>query len=113
MLLAFPDQHVSVCYDASVSDALGYAEDFLTLFKVLGWGIEAGAPSNIHSAPSAGLAFLVSATNSLPPSAEALRDALRIYGIEVGTHLDSAHNSTSGGFVLAVGPAAEESASLD
>ena len=116
VLLAFPDQHVSVCYDPSVGDALGYAEDFLTLFKVLGWRVEAGAPSNFSNAlnvqPS-GLAFLVSATSSLPPSAEALRDALRIYGIEIATLLDPARNVASGGFVLAIGPAAEESASLD
>ena len=116
VLLAFPDQHVSVCYDPSVGDALGYAEDFLTLFKVLGWRVEAGAPSNFSNAlnvqPS-GLAFLVSATNSLPPSAEALRDALRIYGIEIATLLDPARNVASDGFVLAIGPAAEESASLD
>jgi len=116
VLLAFPDQHVSVCYDPSVGDALGYAEDFLTLFKVLGWRVEAGAPSNFSNAlnvqPS-GLAFLVSATSSLPPSAEALRDALRIYGVEIATLLDPARNVASGGFVLAIGPAAEESASLD
>lgn len=116
VLLAFPDQHVSVCYDPSATDALGYAEDFLTLFKVLGWKVEAGAPSNLLNAlnlqPS-GLAFLLSATNSLPPSAEALRDALRIYGIEVATLLDPARIVSSAGFVLAIGPAASESASLD
>jgi hypothetical protein len=116
VLLAFPDQHVSVCYDPSATDALPYAEDFLTLFRVLGWKVEAGAPSNLLNCSNvqpSSLAFLVSAPSSLPPSAEALRDALRIYGIEVATLLDPARNVASGGFVLAIGPAASESASLD
>lgn len=116
VLLAFPEQQVSVCYDSSVNDALGYAEDFLTIFKVLGWRAEAGAPSSLLYAlnvqPS-GLTFLVSASSSLPPCAEALRDALRIYGIEVATSLDPTRTVSSGGFVLAIGPAAEESVSLD
>jgi hypothetical protein len=116
VLLAFPDQHASVCYDPAASDALGYAEDFLTLFKVLGWRVEAGAPSAVLNAlnvqPS-GLAFLVSAPTALPPSAEALRDALRIYGVEVAMLLDPARDVSSGGFVLAVGPAPQEPDSLD
>jgi hypothetical protein len=50
------------------------------------------------------------AQGTLPPSAEALRDALRdalrIYEIEVATLCDTACESTSADFVLAIGPAA-------
>jgi hypothetical protein len=44
VLLAFPDQQVGVCYDPSATDALSYAEDFLTVFKVIGWKVNEGAP---------------------------------------------------------------------
>jgi hypothetical protein len=106
VLLAFPDQQVGVCYYPSASDALGYAQDFLTVFKVIGWNVDDGAPLETLNGQSTGLAFLVSAEGSLPPSAEALRDALRIYGIEVATFCDPTRTMRSGGFVLAIGPQA-------
>jgi hypothetical protein len=40
--------------------------------------------------------------NQLPPSAEALRDALRIYGIEAEIVPDRTNLSGSSNFVLAV-----------
>jgi hypothetical protein len=49
------------------------------------------------------LAMVVSALDLLPPGAEALRDALRIYGIEVATICDPAYAMKAGGFILAVG----------
>ncbi len=106
VLLAFPDQRVKVCYHPSASDALRYATDFLTVFKVIGWRVDEGAPSGTFSAQSPGLSLVVSEQGELPPSAEALRDALRIYGIEVATFCDPTCNMKSGSFILAVGPQA-------
>ena len=104
VLLAFPDQEVGVCYDPSVSDALGYAQDFVTVFSVIGWKVNDGAPSETLNSQSTGLAFVVCPESSLPPSAEALRDALRIYGIEVETFCDPTCNIASGSFILSIGP---------
>ncbi|MFZ0738546.1 MAG: hypothetical protein WAM96_15730 [Candidatus Acidiferrales bacterium] len=104
VLLAFPDQLVGVCYYPSASDALDYAQDFLTVFKVIGWKLNDGAPSETLNGQSTGLAFLVSGQGSLPPSAEALRDALRIYGVEVATFCDPTCGMRSSGFILAIGP---------
>jgi hypothetical protein len=106
VLLAFPDQQVGVCYYPLASDALGYAQDFLTVFKVSGWKVDDGAPSETLNGQSTGLAFVVSVQGSLPPSAEALRDALRIYGIEITTFCDPTCTMGSGGFILAIGPQA-------
>jgi hypothetical protein len=104
VLLAFPDQQVGVCYCPSASDALGYAQDFLTVFNVIGWKVTGGAPSETLNGQFTGLALVVCAQGSLPPSAEALRDALRIYGIEVATFCDPTCTMRSGGFILAIGP---------
>jgi hypothetical protein len=106
VLLAFPDQQVGVCYHPSASDALGYAQDFLTVFKVIGWKVNDGAPSEALNGQSPGLAFVVCGQSSLPPSAEALRDALRIYGIEITTFCDPTCTMGSSGFILAIGPQA-------
>jgi hypothetical protein len=102
VLLTFPDEEVGVSYCPSASDALGYAQDFLTIFKVIGWRVNAGAPSESLSGEFIGLAF-VTAERSLPPVAEALRDTLRIYGIEVATLSDPSCNTPPGGFILSVG----------
>jgi hypothetical protein len=104
VLLPFPDQQVGVCYCPSESDALDYAQDFLTIFKAIGWKVNDGAPSETLNRPSASLVFVVSGQGSLPPSAEALRDALRIYGIEVETFCDPTCKITSGSFILSIGP---------
>jgi hypothetical protein len=106
VLLAFPDQEVGVCYDPSVSDALGYAQDFVTVFSVIGWKVNGGAPSEILNGQSTGLAFLVCAESSLPPSAEALRDVLRIYRIEVARCCNPTCAMKTGGFILTIGPQA-------
>jgi hypothetical protein len=106
VLLAFPEQEVAVYYCASASDALGYAQDFLTVFKAIGWKVNEEAPSESLSDELTGLAFVTAGRDSLPPVAEALRDALRIYEIEVGTLCDPTCNIRSGGFILSVGPQA-------
>jgi hypothetical protein len=106
VLVAFPEQEVGVYYCASASDALGYAQDFLTVFKAIGWKVNEEAPSESLSDELTGLAFVTAGRDSLPPVAEALRDALRIYEIEVGTLCDPTCNIRSGGFILSVGPQA-------
>jgi hypothetical protein len=103
VLLTFPEQHVDVRYDPGSSDALGYARDFLTIFKVIGWKLNDGAPAEISGGQFRGLGIFVREQSSMPASAEALRDALRIYGIEVATFYDPICNIIPGGFVLAVG----------
>jgi hypothetical protein len=106
VLLAFPEQEVGVYYRASASDALGYAQDFLTVFKAIGWKVNEEAPSESLSDELTGLAFVTAGRDTLPPVAEALRDALRIYEIEVGTLYDPSCNMRSSGFILSVGPPA-------
>ena len=101
VLLVFPEQHVDVSYDPAASDALAYALNFLTIFKAIGWTVDAPSARTVGPA----LAFVVTG-GTLPPSAEALRDALRIYEIEVAILCDPARESTSVDFVLAIGPAA-------
>jgi hypothetical protein len=103
VLLSFPNQHVDVCYDPDSSDALSYAREFLTIFKVIGWNVNDGAPSASSSDKITGLTFVVREDGGLPPSAEALRDALRIYGIEARTFCDPTCTMAPRGFVLAVG----------
>lgn len=104
VLLTFPDQQVRICYDSSVNGVRDYAQDFLTIFKVIGWDVREGAPANNWQGSFGGLAIVVSEPNNLVPSAEALRDALRIYGIEVATIYDPACGMKDGGFILTVGP---------
>ena len=106
MLRTFPDQEVNVCYHPAASDALSYAQDFVTVFKVIGWTVNDGGPSRALNAQSMGLAFLLSVRDSLPPSAEALRDSLRIYGIEVSTLCDPTCNISPSAFTLVIGPQA-------
>jgi hypothetical protein len=42
-------------------------------------------------------------TRQLPPSAEAFRDALRVYEIDVATLRGAARETTSADFVLSIG----------
>ncbi|HXW62250.1 MAG TPA: hypothetical protein VEJ45_06605 [Candidatus Acidoferrales bacterium] len=104
VLRGFTEQQVDLCYYPSAKDAFSYAQDFLTVFKAIGWRVNDGAPSEVVSSPSTGLAFVVSEKGGLPPGAEALRDTLRIYGIEVATVCDPACKTEPGGFILAIGP---------
>ena len=103
VLLSFPDQHVGVCYDPSASDALDFARDFLTIFNVIGWKVKEGSPLEALNGQSTGLALVAGGQDDLPPGSEALRDALRIYGIEVTTLCDPTCDINSGGFILSIG----------
>jgi hypothetical protein len=100
VLLAFPEETVSVRYLPSASDALDYAEDFSTIFKAINWTVvSAEAEDDPYS--SSGLTIMVR-EGKLPPSAEALRDVLRIYGIEAQVARDQSNLCGSSNFALAV-----------
>jgi hypothetical protein len=101
VLLAFPDETVSVCYSLSANDAVNYADDFSTIFKAVNWTVVPAESAEDLPCSSSGLAIVVR-EEKLPPSAEALRDALRIYGIEV--QIASGHSNLCGSsnFALAV-----------
>jgi hypothetical protein len=104
VLLAFPEQQVAVQYFPSGGNALAYARDFVTIFKAVGWKVdESGSADRARTAQAGGLALVVSQERRLPPAAEALRDALRIYGIEAETLSDSGGDVAPGDFVLSVG----------
>ena len=103
VLLAFPEQRVAVQYFASVGDSLAYAQDFLTIFKAVGWSVNDVESVERLTARHGGLALIVSQDHRLPPAAEALRDALRIYGIEVETVRDASGNVAADNFLLSIG----------
>jgi hypothetical protein len=102
VLLTFPEQQVRVCYDPD-SDTRDYAQDFLTIFKVIGWDTREGTLAATWKGQFDDLGIVVGDLDSFLPGAEALRDALRIYGIEVATICDPACAMKAGGFILAVG----------
>jgi len=101
VLLAFPDETVRVSYVPSESDALNYANDFLTIFKTVNWNVAPGEPAEDLYCSSSGLTIVVR-EEKLPPSAEALRDALRIYGIEAQVARDQSSLCGASNFALAV-----------
>jgi hypothetical protein len=101
VLLAFPEEIVSVCHLAPASDALNYADDFATIFKAINWTVVPAKPAEDLPDSSSGLTICVR-EEKLPPSAEALRDALRIYGIEAQVAKDRSNLCGSSNFALAV-----------
>jgi hypothetical protein len=101
VLLAFPDETVSVRYLPSVAEALNYAEDFSTIFKAINWTVDSAGAAEDLPFSSSGLTIVVRA-EKLPPSAEALRDALRIYGIEAQVTRGRSDLCRSSNFALAV-----------
>jgi hypothetical protein len=103
VLLAFPEQEVGVWYSPSASDGLAYAQDFVAIFKAIGWKVTGPESADLPAGPSAGLALVASKESGVPASAEALRDALRIYGIEVEILCDASRRIASGNFVLSIG----------
>ncbi|HXM96244.1 MAG TPA: hypothetical protein VOA64_18645 [Candidatus Dormibacteraeota bacterium] len=99
VLLAFPDQKVSVCYSR---DTLDCAQDFVTIFKAIGWDVNDSVSSEAASEHCAGLSLIVGANSKLPPSVEALRDALRIYEIEAEIFFHPEHNNEPDAFVFSI-----------
>ena len=103
VLVMFPDQQPGVFYCPAADDALAYAQDFLTIFKAVGWNVNDAEPAEIATTQSSGLAFRVTRDTNLPPSAEALRDTLRICGIEIEMHVDPARVIAAESFDLLIG----------
>jgi hypothetical protein len=81
VLLTFPDESVGVAYSSKSRDAAAYADDFLTIFKAINWSAENSQPADTLPPSSSGLLIALPG-DKLPASAEALRDALRIYSLE-------------------------------
>jgi len=101
VLLTFPDEPAGVVYARATEDARGYAEDFLTIFRAINWSVSDLEPSE-HLPVVPGQLAIVVKKGELPPSAEALRDALRIYGIEAEIMRDPADLCAERNFVLLV-----------
>ena len=101
VLLPFPDEPVAVLYAPAAEDARGYAEDFLTIFKAINWAVSDLEVSDHLPVAPGQLAIMVK-KGELPPSAAALRDALRIYGIEAEIMKDPADLCAGRNFVLLV-----------
>jgi hypothetical protein len=101
VLLTFPDESVGVCYSSGSDDAAAYAEDFLTIFKAINWSADRSEPTGALPAPSSGLLIALPA-QKIPPSAEALRDALRIYHLETAIIPDQSTLCGTHDFVFAV-----------
>jgi hypothetical protein len=101
VLRTFPDERVEIRYAPDAGDALWYAEDFLAVFKAILWDVE--GPQADPNAPP-GLTLVAGNRSGLPPCAEALRDALRIYAIETRVLQKDGRDAKSKSFGLIVGP---------
>jgi hypothetical protein len=102
VLRTFPDERVSIRYSPLVADGQAYARDFLSVFRAIGWDVEGPEKAEASTGDASGLTVIVNQVG-LPPCVEALRDALRIYGIEVETQCAISGNVGTTGFVLRVG----------
>jgi hypothetical protein len=103
VLLAFPEQRVGIQTSSAAGDAVAYAQNFLAIFKACGWNVDQDAPGTVSGIETLGLAIVVQEDHCLPAGAEALRDALRIYQVEVGTVCEPASKIDPGAFVLRIG----------
>ncbi|MGB9244523.1 MAG: hypothetical protein WCC03_14310 [Candidatus Acidiferrales bacterium] len=84
VLRTFPNERVEIRYAPDADDALSYAQDFVAVFKAIGWDVTGPEAEGKGIGNRFALAFLVRDAK-LPACAEALRDALRIYEIAVET----------------------------
>jgi hypothetical protein len=100
VLRTFPNERVELRYAPGADDARPYAENFLAVFKAILWDVE--GPLADPSAPM-GLTLVAGASSGLPPCAEALRDALRIYAIETRVQQRDGRDATPVSFTLIVG----------
>jgi hypothetical protein len=101
VLRTFPDERVEIRHAPDADDALPYAQDFLAVFKAILWDVEGPQPD--PNAP-VGLTLIPGAGSGLPPCAEALRDALRIYAIETQVRQKDGRDAKPLSFMLIVGP---------
>jgi hypothetical protein len=104
VLRTFPNERVAIRYTPDVDDALSYAQDFLSIFRAIGWEVDRPEAGTTAADPLSGIALLVS-KGKLPACAEALRDALRIYEVELATHTHAADDAHT--FTLWVGPGSD------
>jgi hypothetical protein len=98
VLRTFPDERVEIRYAPDADDALSYAQDFMAVFKAIGWDVTGPEAEGIGHRSA--LVLLVRDTK-LPACAEALRDALRIYETSVETQCEA--GSSTHTFTLWVG----------
>lgn len=103
VLLVFPNQRVRIVYSPAASDGHSYAQEFLAIFKAISWDVDGPEAEELASAQSHELAIVAREPSSLPPAAEALRDALLIYKIEAAIQFDPGCKIPPGAFVLFVG----------
>ena len=103
VLLAFPEQRVGIQTLSSETDAGGYARNFLAIFKACGWNVDQDAPQSVSGVESPGLAIVVREDHRVPAGAEALRDALQIYHLDVATVCEPDGKIDPGAFILRIG----------
>jgi hypothetical protein len=102
VLRTFPDERVGICYSSCATDGRAYAEDFLSVFRAIGWRVNGPEMADEPTDAPSGLALVVP-ERGLPACAEALRDALSIYGIEVQAECSAPAALAAGSFLLRVG----------
>jgi hypothetical protein len=109
VLNAFPEQDVGVWASPEVADASDYAEDFVTIFKAIGWNVSRPDMAGVVNGNMAPLTLLSNSEEGLTGCAQALRDALRIYNLEVAIPSVSSGAIPRGSFFFAVGAANQSS----
>jgi hypothetical protein len=104
VLLTFPGERVGIFYSPAAADGMEYATDFMAIFKAIGWDVS-GPTSGVNFASgSQGLTIVTSKYGDLPACAQAFRDALRIYEVEVESRVEKLSDVPANGFILWVGP---------
>lgn len=101
VLLAFPGQRVAITYSPAPG-AFEYAHDFLAIFQALQWDVTGPDKADSPDDHATGLIIVADPNAALPASAEALRDALRVYSVEVTTQRVANRSIPAGGFLLAI-----------
>ena len=104
VLLTFPGERVAIFYSPTAADGKNYATDFMAIFKAIGWDVTGPTAEENFAGGSPGLAVVTSKNGDLPACAQALRDALRIYEIEVESRVEKLSDSATGVFSFWVGP---------
>jgi hypothetical protein len=104
VLLTFPGERVGIFYSPAAADGMDYATDFMAIFKAIGWDVSGPTAERYFAGGSPGLAIVTSKNGDLPACAQAFRDALRIYEVEVESRLEKLSDGPSNGFILWVGP---------
>jgi hypothetical protein len=104
VLLTFPGERVEIVYSPTAADGQSYATDFMAIFKAIGWDVTGPVAGENFASGSPGLAIVTSKNEDLPACAQALRDALRIYEIDVERRTDKPRDAKTPGFIFWVGP---------